>query len=160
MKISGSYTLPVAPERAYQLLQDPAILAQAIPGGEGLEKIGPDEYRMKMKVLLAALSGQFEGKVRITEQSPPTSFRLIVEGSGRIGFIKGEGLLKLTPRHTDYISPNAEARVPPAEVTTVVFFEGDAQVGGTIAAVGQRLIDGTAKMMIKRFFDRLVDLAR
>ncbi|PYU11674.1 MAG: hypothetical protein DMG37_15865 [Acidobacteria bacterium] len=81
MKISGSYTLPVAPERAYQILQDPAILAQAMPGCEGLEKIGPDEYRMKMKVLLAALSGQFEGKVRITEQSPPTSFRLVVEGS-------------------------------------------------------------------------------
>lgn len=159
MKISGSYTLPVAPERAYQLLQDPAILAQAMPGCEGLEKIGPDEYRMKMKVLLAALSGQFEGKVRITDQAPPSSFRLIVEGTGRIGFLKGDGLLKLVPRHTDYISPNAEARIPPTEVTTVVFFEGDAQVGGTMAAVGQRLIDGTAKMMIKKFFDKLASLA-
>ena len=96
MKISGSYTLPVAPERAYQILQDPAILAQAMPGCETLEKIGPDEYRMKMKVLLAALSGQFEGKVRMADQTPPTSFRLIVEGSGRIGFLKGNGLLKLS----------------------------------------------------------------
>src|SRR5215472_15529064 len=96
MRISGTYALPVAPERAYQMLLDPAILAQAIPGCEGLERIGPDEYRMKMKVLLAALSGQFEGKVRITDQTPPTSFRLIVEGSGRIGFLKGDGLLKLS----------------------------------------------------------------
>src|SRR5579859_3297840 len=159
MKISGSYTLPVAPERAYQLLQDPAILAQAMPGCESLEKIGPDEYRMKMKVLLAALSGQFEGKVRITDQAPPTSFRLIVEGSGRIGFLKGEGLLKLAPRYTDYISPKADVPTPAAEVTTVVSYEGDAQVGGTMAAVGQRLIDGTAKMMIKKFFDKLASLA-
>lgn len=159
MKISGSYTLPLAPERAYQILQDPVTLAQAIPGCEGLEKIGPDEYRMKMKVLLAALSGQFEGKVRITDQSPPTSFRLIVEGSGRIGFMKGDGLLKLVPRYTDYISPRPEAHIPPAEVTTIVSYEGDAQVGGTMAAVGQRLIDGTAKMMIKKFFDRLASLA-
>ena len=147
MKISGSYTLPVAPERAYQLLQDPAILAQAMPGCEGLEKIGPDEYRMKMKVLLAALSGQFEGKVRITDQSPPTSFRLIVEGSGRVGFLKGDGLLKLSLADTN------------PSVSTVVSYEGDAHVGGTMAAVGQRLIDGTAKMMIKKFFDKLASLA-
>lgn len=160
MKISGSYTLPVAPERAYQVLQDPAILAQAMPGCESLEKIGPDEYRMKMSVILAALSGRFEGKVRIADQAPPTSFRLIVEGSGRIGFLKGDGLLKLVPCHTDYISPQAEPRIPRAEVTTVVSYEGDAQVGGTMAAVGQRLIDGTAKMMIKKFFDKLADLSR
>lgn len=160
MKISGSYTLPVAPERAYQVLQDPAILAQAMPGCESLEKIGPDEYRMKMSVILAALSGRFEGKVRIADQAPPASFRLIVEGSGRIGFLKGDGLLKLVARHTDYISPKAEARIPAAEVTTVVSYEGDAQVGGTMAAVGQRLIDGTAKMMIKKFFDKLADLSR
>ena len=147
MKISGSYTLPVAPERAYQILQNPAILAQAMPGCESLEKIGPDEYRMKMKVLLAALSGQFEGKVRITDQSPPTSFRLIVEGSGRIGFLRGDGLLKLSLADTN------------PSVSTVVSYEGDAHVGGTMAAVGQRLIDGTAKMMIKKFFDKLASLA-
>lgn len=154
MKISGSYTLPVAPERAYQLLQDPAILAQAMPGCEGLEKIGPDEYRMKMKVLLAALSGQFEGKVRITDQSPPTSFRLIVEGNGRIGFLKGDGLLKLSPADTVRVLSDASAEPP----STIVSYEGDAQVGGTMAAVGQRLIDGTAKMMIKKFFDKLASL--
>lgn len=146
MKISGSYTLSVPPERAYQLLQDSAILAQAIPGCESLEEIAPDEYRMKMKVLLAALSGQFEGKVRITDQSPPASFRLIVEGSGRVGFVKGDGLLTLLPASSN----------PP--VSTVVSYEGDAQVGGTLAAVGQRLLDGTSKMMIKKFFDKLTTL--
>jgi uncharacterized protein len=167
MKISGSYTLPMAPERAYQILLDPAILAQAMPGCESLEKIGPDEYRMKMKVLLAALSGQFEGKVRIADQSPPSSFRLIVEGSGRIGFLKGDGLLKLSAAETAPVAPTvtpsdasdaSAVRSPVA--TTVVSYEGDAQVGGTMAAVGQRLIDGTSKMMIKKFFDKLASLAR
>ncbi len=141
MKISGSYTLPAPPERAYQVLQDPVELARAMPGCEGLEKIGPDEYKMKMKLVLAALAGQFEGKVRITDQVPPTSFRLTVEGSGRIGFLKGEGLLKLSPQ----------------EGNTEVSYDGDAQVGGTMAAVGQRLIDGTSKMMIKKFFDKLAE---
>ena len=140
MKISGTYTLPLPQARAYAVMQDPEVLARAIPGCESLEKVGPDEYRMKMKMALASLSGAFEGKVRITEQTPPSSFRLVVEGTGRIGFVKGDGLLKLSP---------AEAG------GTEVAYEGEAQVGGTIAAVGQRLIDGTANTMIKKFFDKL-----
>jgi uncharacterized protein len=139
VRISGSYTLPLPRERAYQIMQDPEILARAIPGCESLERTGPDEYRMKMKMALASLSGAFEGKVRITDQAPPESFRLVVEGSGKIGFVKGDGLLRLNP----------------VEGGTEVFYEGEAQVGGTMAAVGQRLIDGTAKMMIKKFMENL-----
>ncbi len=139
MKISGSYFLPLPPEQAYQRLQDPDVLAGAMPGCESLEKTGEDEYRMKMKMAMASLSGNFDGKVKITEQSPPQSFKLLVEGSGKVGFMKGEGLLKFAAK----------------DAGTDVSYEGDVQVGGTIAAVGQRLIDGTAKMMIKRFFDKV-----
>jgi carbon monoxide dehydrogenase subunit G len=139
VKISGVSTLAVPLERAYEMMQDPETLARAMPGCESLERIGPDEYRMKMKMAMASISGAFEGKVRITDQQPPSSFKLAVEGTGKIGFMKGEGLLKLTP--------SGEG--------TDVSYEGDVQVGGTIAAVGQRLIDATAKMMIKRFFDKL-----
>lgn len=139
MKISGSSSLPVPPERAYQMMQDPDVLASAMPGCESLEKIGPDEYRMKMKLAMASLSGAFDGKVRITDQNPPSSFKLAVEGSGKIGFMKGEGLLKLTP----------------VDAGTAVAYDGDVHVGGTIAAVGQRLIDASAKMLIKRFFEKL-----
>jgi len=139
VKISGSQTLPASPEKAYAMMQDPQVLARAIPGCEGLEKIGEDEYRMKMKMALASFSGAFEGKVRITDQAPPHSFRLMVEGSGKLGFMKGDGLLKLAANGAG----------------TEVSYEGDAQIGGTLAAVGQRLIDGTAKMMIKKFFERL-----
>lgn len=139
MKISGSYKLAVPQQRAYEMMQDPEILARAMPGCEGLEKIGENEYGMKMKMVLASLSGLFEGKVRIADQNPPSGFRLIVEGSGRPGFIKGDGLLTLTP----------------ADNGTDVSYDGDVQVGGTIAAVGQRLLDGTAKILIKKFFDKL-----
>jgi uncharacterized protein len=141
VKISGSYALPLPQERAYQIMQDPKVLAQAIPGCEELEKTGENEYRMKMKMVLASLSGVFEGKVKITDQMPPSSFRLVVEGSGRPGFVKGDGLLKLSAVDTG----------------TEVSYEGDAQVGGTIAAVGQRLLDGTAKIMIRRFFEKLAE---
>jgi hypothetical protein len=139
MKLSGAYQLALSPERAYQVLQDPKILARCMPGCEELESIGPGEYKMKMKMALAAFSGLFEAKIRIADPAPPSSFRLIVEGTGRVGFMKGEGLLSLSP----------------AGGGTHVAYDGDVQVGGTIAAVGQRLIDSTAKMMIKRFFDKL-----
>jgi uncharacterized protein len=140
VKISGSTLLAVPPNQAYTMMQDPEVLARAMPGCESLEPIGPNEYRMKMKMAMASLSGAFEGKVRITDQQPPSSFKLTVEGSGKIGFMKGEGLLKLSQ----------------ASGGTEVAYDGDVQVGGTMAAVGQRLIDATAKMMIKKFFEKLV----
>ncbi len=139
MKVSGAYPVPVPQERAYALLQDPVILARCMPGCEGLDKIAENEYAMRMKMVLASISGQFTGKVKIADPNPPNTFRLIVEGAGKIGFMKGEGLLTLTPEGAG----------------TSVQFDGDVQVGGTMASVGQRLLDTTARMLIKRFFDKL-----
>ena len=110
-----------------------------MPGCEALDWVAENEYAMRMKMVLASVSGQFAGKVRITEANPPTSFRLLVEGSGKIGFMKGEGLLNLSA----------------GDGCTSVQYDGDVQVGGTIAGVGQRLLDTTARMLIKRFFDKL-----
>jgi uncharacterized protein len=141
MKITGSYTVPVPREKAYALLQDPEILAKCMPGTQSLNRIGEDHYEMKMKMVIAALSGSFDGKVRLADQNPPESFRLLMEGSGRIGFVKGDGLLKL--------SSNGDS-------TTRVDYEGEVHVGGTMAAVGQRLLDTTSKMIIRKFFEKLV----
>ena len=141
MKIAGSYTVPVAQERAYQVLQDPEVLAKCMPGTEQLVKIGPDEYEMKMKMIISAVQGLFVGKIRIADQKPPEQFRLIVEGSGKVGFVKGDGLLTLAP----------------AGAGTEVRYEGDVQVGGVIAGVGQRLLDTTAKVVIRKFFEKLTE---
>ena len=136
MNLSGSFQLPAPPERVYQLLLDPAVLARSMPGCERLDSIGENEYAMRMKMVLASVSGLFDGKVRIAEQDPPHAFRLIVEGTGKIGFMKGDGRLTVTPDGDG----------------AAVAFHGDVQVGGTIANVGQRLIEMSAKMLIKRFF--------
>ena len=144
MKITGTYTLPVPVEKAYSSLQDPALLSQTMPGCESLDKIGPDEYAMKMKMAMSMVSGNFDGKVRIADQNPHSSFKLIVEGQGKIGFVKGTGAINL--KAID-------------EKSTEVTYDGDVQVGGTIAAVGSRLIDTTSKMMIKKFFDKMSELA-
>lgn len=141
MKISGTYVLGLPQDRAYQLLQDPDVLARCMPGCEALIRIGDNEYQMKMKMALASFSGLFDGTVKIVEPEPSSSFRLIVEGKGKIGFMKGDGRLKFTPEGAG----------------TQIAYEGDVQVGGTLAAVGQRLVDSTARMMIKRFFDKLAE---
>jgi len=110
-----------------------------MPGCEMLERVADGEYKMKMKLTLASVCGLFDGKVRVAEPQPPDKFRLVVEGAGKIGFMKGDGLLSLSP---DGAGVN-------------VLYDGEVQVGGTIAAVGQRLIDATARMLIKRFFEKL-----
>ncbi len=143
MTISGSYIVPASRERTYQLLQDPAVLAKCMPGTDHLDKIAEDEYEMKMKMAIASIGGLFTGKVRLADQNPPESFRLMVEGTGKIGFLKGAGLLNL---------------IGQAE-STEVKYEGDVQVGGTIASVGQRLLDTTSKMIIKKFFEKLAEAA-
>jgi carbon monoxide dehydrogenase subunit G len=139
VKLSGLYTLAAPQERAYALLQDPAVLARAMPGCERLDKIGENEYAMKMKMVLASMSGLFDGKVTIADPNPPAGYRLIVEGSGKIGFMKGDGVLMLAHNGAG----------------TEVRYEGEVRVGGTIAAVGQRLLDMTSRMLIKRFFEKL-----
>ena len=139
MKVGGTFPLPFPQDRAYQLLQDPAVLCRCMPGCESLRKTGEGEYGMGMKMALAAISGKFDGKVRITEAQPPTRFRMQVEGSGKIGFMNGNGLITVSP----------------AASGSTVEYDGEVQVGGTLASVGQRLIDTTARMLIKRFFDKL-----
>ena len=143
MKIGGSYTVPLDPQLAYAKLQDPGILAQCMPGCDHLDKIGEDEYEMKMKVAISSVQGLFGGKVKLADQAPPDSFKLIVEGSGKVGFLRGEGLLTLLPADI---------------ASTEVKYDGDVQVGGMIAGVGQRLLDVTAKLIIKKFFEKFTTL--
>jgi hypothetical protein len=139
MKLAGEYALGARRERIFVLLQDPAVLARCMPGCERLDRIVENQYAMRMKMMLASIGGLFEGKVSIADSLPPESFRLVVEGTGKIGFMKGEGVIALTPSGEE----------------TKVQYTGEVHVGGTIANVGQRLIETTAKLLIRRFFDKL-----
>lgn len=149
MKIAGVALVPFPPERSYELMQDPAVLSRAIPGCESLDRTGEAEYRMQMKVILASLSGAFQGQVRLLDSVPPTSFRMVVEGSGKIGFVKGDGVLTLVA-----VDAGEEG------LHTEVSYNGDAEIGGNIASVGQRMIDTTARLLIKRFFKKLAAAGR
>jgi carbon monoxide dehydrogenase subunit G len=144
MKIAGAHSVPTDAARAYTLLQDPGVLARSMPGCDHLSRIGPDEYEMKMKMVISSIQGLFAGKVKIDSQNPPHSFRLMVEGSGKVGFMNGNGTIELR-QHDGF---------------TEVAYQGDVQIGGMIAGVGQRLVETTAKFVIRKFFERLAEQSR
>jgi carbon monoxide dehydrogenase subunit G len=109
-----------------------------------LEPIGEDRYRAALTLALAAISGRYSGTVAIVDKQPPHSYRLIVEGSGAPGFVKGEATIRLVEQSG----------------ATIVTVSGQGQVGGLIARVGQRLITSASKMMMDQFFGRLQERAR
>jgi len=139
MKIEGSNDIPAPRERVWKALLDPATLARVIPGCEGLDEIGPGEYKAKMKIGVAAIKGTFEGKVRLFDLEPPNRYKMALEGSGGPGFVRGEASMELSD----------------AEGGTRVRYDADVQVGGLIASVGQRMLGGVSKMMLDQFFSRM-----
>jgi uncharacterized protein len=136
MEIAGSYTFNASPERVWDLLMDPAVLSSCIPGCDAFEPNGDDRYTVTLTVGIAAITGTYTGHVQLADKVPPASYRLIVEGKGRPGFVKGNTIVSLRPEGD----------------TTEVSVAANIQTGGLIARVGQRLIDGVAKMMMDRFF--------
>jgi carbon monoxide dehydrogenase subunit G len=115
---------------------DPDVIASCIPGCDRFEPDGEDRYKLTLTVGLAAITGTYDGTVVLTDKIPQTSYRLVVEGQGRPGFVKGNSAIVL----------RAEGETTALDVT------GTVQTGGAIARVGQRLIGGVAKMMLDRFF--------
>jgi len=142
MKIEGSHDVAAPRQKVWDAFLSPEQLRQAIPGCEKLEAIGNDEFKATMKIGVAAVKGTFEGKVKITEKNAPNSYRMMVEGSGGPGFVRGETLISL-------------ADIPEG---TRVSYNADVQVGGLIAGVGQRLLGGVSKMMADQFFGRMSQL--
>lgn len=135
MKLSGSYTFSAPREEVWELLMDPQTLRRIIPGCERLEQTGEDSYAADIKLGLAGVKGDYSGTVRITEQHPPEHYRLQGDGRGKPGFAKGDGRVELSAE------PNG---------TTTMRYTADAQVGGPVASIGQRLIEGAAKSIVNQ----------
>ena len=139
MKLEGTHQIEAPRERVYQALTDPEVLQRCIPGCERLEKTAEDTYSATIRAGVGTIKGIFNGTVKLKDMRPPEHYRIEVEGKGAPGFLKGSGDLDL----------EAEGE------TTVIKYTGEVQVGGTIASVGQRMIQGTMKMMASQFFTAL-----
>jgi carbon monoxide dehydrogenase subunit G len=142
MKIEGSHDIPAPRQKVWEAFLDPAMLRRAIPGCERLEATGEDEYNATMKIGVAAVKGTFEGKVKLSDKTPPESYRMAVEGSGGPGFVRGTTVISLSD----------------IDGGTRVSYTADVQVGGLIAGVGQRMLGGVSKMMADKFFSAMGEL--
>lgn len=136
MTLEGTYTFPAPRERVWALLMDTSAIASCVPGCEALEPLGDDRYQARLVATVAAISGSYEGTVAMLDKVAPESYRLVIDGSGKHGFVNGES--RVTLREDGG--------------STIVDVTGTMDVGGMIARVGQRLIGSVSKMMLDRFF--------
>jgi carbon monoxide dehydrogenase subunit G len=139
LKIEGSYTFNAPREKVWQVLLDPNIMAQCMPGCEKMSEIGPDQYEATMKVGVASVKGTYKGKVAIKEKQAPFHYVLSGEGSGGPGFMQGDVSIDLAENNGQ----------------TLLKYSTDAKVGGLIASIGQRMLNGVAKMMLDQFFKKI-----
>jgi len=137
MTMTGEVDLPATRQVVWEALNDPEILKACIPGCQSLEKVGDNTLQAVAKVKVGPVAATFKGKVDLLDLDPPNGYRISGEGEGGVaGFAKGGATVKLSDIPTG----------------TKLAYDVEAQVGGKLAQLGARLIDGVAKKMADRFF--------
>jgi hypothetical protein len=141
MILSGTYTFEGPRARVWEILQDPAVLAKALPGTKTLTQVGEDRYQGVMKISVGPVNAaEFAMNVELKDKVAPERFAMVIDGKGGVGFTKGTATIQLDEQ--------------PGPVT-VMTYSSDVQVGGRIAAVGQRLLESVGKMMTRQALEAL-----
>ena len=142
MEIKGQYRIAQPREKVFAALNDQTMLQACIPGCESLEKVSDTEMKAKVRMRIGPVSASFSGKVTLSDIDPPNGYKISGEGQGGVaGFAKGGASVRLTDDAG----------------TTVLAYDVDAQVGGKIAQVGARLIQGTARKLADQFFGKFAE---
>jgi hypothetical protein len=138
LEMTGEYILPLERKTVWNALNDADMLRRCIPGCEQLDKKSDTEFAAVVVSKIGPVKARFKGNVRLEDLDPPTSYRIVGEGEGGIaGFAKGGASVNLS---------DAE------EGGTLLSYRAEAQVGGKLAQLGQRLLAGTARKMADQFF--------
>jgi carbon monoxide dehydrogenase subunit G len=139
MDLTGATDIPAPPERVWRGLNDAEILSRAIPGSEGVTRLTDTEFEAVASAAIGPVKARFKGKVALSNINPPSSYTISGEGSGGVaGFAKG----------------SADVRLEPIPTGTRLHYTVKAQVGGKLAQIGQRLVDGAARKLADEFFMR------
>jgi carbon monoxide dehydrogenase subunit G len=139
MKVKGNYTLKAPIDKVWEFLMAPDSIAKVLPGCKSLEQTRPDTFEGTLEIGIAAVKGVYSGSVQLLDKEPPRSYRMIIDGNGKRGFVKGEASVALEAQDED----------------TILTYDADTQVGGLIANVGQRMLSGAAKMIINQSLKKL-----
>jgi carbon monoxide dehydrogenase subunit G len=147
MEFKGRYLISAPPEAVWTALHNPRVLAQVIPGCEAIEKISDTEFKAKAAITIGPVKARFEGKVQLAPHAPDTGFSHAVT-------LKGEG----QGGAAGFARAESEVRLAPEGDGTALTYDAKAIVGGRLAQLGQRLIDGAAKSLADEFFARFTAL--
>lgn len=139
MKIEGQFEFGAPRDEVWQALLDPEVLAQVMPGCEKLELVAENSYEGALKIKVGPVQGKFKGKIDLSDIDAPNGYILDVNGRGAPGFVKAKAIVELEPQGEG----------------TLMKYSSDAQVGGKVASVGQRLLDSSAKAIIKQSLEGL-----
>jgi uncharacterized protein len=140
MKLEGEYTFNGPREEVWKLVRDPDVLSTALPGTQKLNKLSDQEYEGAMNIHIGPMTGVFSGKLLVSDEVPPESCTLTVEGKGAAGFGKGTGHVQLLEQ---------------PEGKTLMKYTGDLQIGGKLASTGQRMIETVSKSMVRQGLEAL-----
>lgn len=139
MQVAGSQKIAAPVETVWTCLNDPKILERCTPGCKRLVQVGEDRYEADLELGIAAIRGRYKGRIAIADKEPPSRYRLNIEGEGGPGFVRASLVLDLEPQGEE----------------TLLKYQGEAQVGGPVASIGQRVLSGVAKMIMGQFFGGL-----
>ncbi|MFN8496506.1 MAG: carbon monoxide dehydrogenase subunit G [Anaerolineae bacterium] len=139
MKISGSYTFNAPQDEVWALLMDPDAIAKAIPGVDHFAPVGDHIYEAQIKLGLGAVSGQYSARITLSDIEAPIHYKMTIGGKGQRGFVNASGTIDLVPQ----------------DDRTLCNYAGDAALGGQLAGVSQRLMEGAAKTIIAQGFKSL-----
>ena len=143
MEMQASRTLAVSQQQAWEALNDPEVLKLCIPGCDKVEPTAENQYSVAMALKIGPVSAKFAGKITLSDIVPPESYNIAFDGSGGVaGFGKGNAQVKLVQLPADAAG----------QASCELHYTVHASVGGKIAQLGQRLIDGAAKSMAEDFF--------
>jgi hypothetical protein len=145
MDLTGEYRIPAPREAVWRALNDPEVLKQCIPGCEEIHRISDTEMTAKVTARVGPVKASFAGKVTLSDLDPPNGYKISGEGAGGVaGFAKGGADVRLKPDESG--------------AGTVLAYAVNAAVGGKLAQIGSRLIEGTARQMADQFFGKFAEI--
>lgn len=139
MDVQGDVKVKASKEEVWKALNNPDVLQKATPGCKSITEIEPDVYKADITIGIAAVRGSYEAEIKILDKAEPDNYRLVMTANSPAGFIEGDAKV--------YLESEGDS--------TVIKYAGTAQVGGLIAGVGQRILGGIGKMIVKDFFKKL-----
>jgi len=140
LDISGNEKIEASADALWVALNDPVVLTRCVPGCKTMTETAPDAYKVEMQLRVAAVGGSFEGAISLSDKDAPKSCNIQVSGGGTLGHGTGTARFEI---------------IPESATSSKLIYNGNGEIGGLVAGVGQRILSSVSKHLIKKFFTAL-----